>query len=178
MGIANQITILRIFLIPVFVIFLGYNKPLYALITFLIAGVTDALDGFVARKLNQVTTLGKILDPIADKALLISAFIFIYNSNLSVKFPYWFVVIVISRDVYIILGSLIIYLLKGNLEVRPSIYGKLTTFFQILSVLVILSANIIYIPLEIVYTVIYIATIFTVLSALTYTYEGLRQLTG
>ncbi len=178
MGIANQITILRIFLIPVFVIFLGYNKPLYALITFLIAGVTDALDGFVARKLNQVTTLGKVLDPIADKALLISAFIFVYNSNLSVKFPYWFVVIVISRDVYIILGSLIIYLLKGNLEVRPSIYGKLTTFFQILSVLVILSANIIYIPLEIVYTVIYIATIFTVLSALTYTYEGLRQLTG
>ncbi len=177
MGLANQITILRIFLIPVFIIFLGYNKPLYALITFIVAGITDALDGFVARKLNQITTLGKILDPIADKVLLISAFIFIYNSNLEIKFPYWFVVIVISRDIYIVMGSLIIYVLKGSLNVRPSIYGKLTTFFQILSVVITLLANITYIPLQFVYTVIYIATIFTLISALTYTYDGFKQLT-
>ncbi|MDQ7055123.1 MAG: CDP-alcohol phosphatidyltransferase family protein [Persephonella sp.] len=67
----------------------------------MIAGLTDALDGFVARRFNQITTLGKILDPIADKALLISSFVFIYTSDLAVKFPYWYVVIVISRDIYI-----------------------------------------------------------------------------
>jgi len=106
-GLANQLTILRIFLIPVFIIFIGYNKPLYALLVFVIAGITDALDGFVARKLNQITTIGKVLDPIADK------------------------------------------------------FGKLTTFFQILSVVVVLLANITYIPFELIYTIIYIATILT-----------------
>jgi len=175
-GIANQITILRIFLIPLFIIFLGYNKPLYALIVFLIAGITDALDGFLARKLNQITTLGKILDPLADKALLLSAFIFIYNSNLSIKFPFWYVVIVISRDFYILAGSLIIYLLKGEIDIKPSIFGKLTTFFQILSVILILLANITYVPFEIIYSIIYIATLFTFMSALGYTYDGIKQL--
>ncbi len=178
MGLANQLTILRIFLIPVFIIFIGYNKPLYALLVFIIAGITDALDGFVARKFNQITTIGKVLDPIADKALLLSAFIFIYNSNLDIKFPFWYVVIVISRDVYILFGSLIIYLLKGHLTVKPSIFGKLTTFFQILSVVVVLLANITYIPFEVIYSTIYIATIFTLISALGYTYDGLRQLTA
>ncbi len=178
MGIANQITILRIFLIPVFIIFLGYNKPLYALIVFVIAGVTDALDGFLARKLNQITTLGKILDPIADKALLLSAFIFIYNSNLDIKFPFWYVVIVISRDFYILTGSLLIYLLKGQIEIRPSILGKATTFFQILSVVVVLVANITFVSFEVIYATIYIATIFTFASAVGYTYEGIKQLTN
>jgi len=176
--IANQITILRIFMIPIFIIFLGYNQPLYALIVFLIAGITDALDGFLARKLNQVTTIGKILDPIADKALLLSAFIFIYNSNLDVKFPFWYIVIVISRDLYILVGSLIIYLLKGHIDIKPSILGKATTFFQILSVITVLIANITFVPFEAIYGVIYIATIFTFASAIGYTYEGIRQLTN
>ena len=176
MGLANQLTILRIFLIPVFVILLGYNKPEYALAIFIIAGLTDALDGYVARKFNQVTTLGKILDPIADKGLLISSFIFIYTSNLSIKFPYWFVVIVISRDIYILLGSALIYFMRGNLEVHPSIFGKATTFFQIMSVIVVLLANITFIPDILVNGIIYSASFFTVLSTLTYTYDGLQQL--
>lgn len=176
MGIANQITIFRIFLIPVFIILIGYNKPLYALLVFIIAGITDAIDGFVARKFNQITTLGKILDPIADKALLISSFIFIYNSSLPVRFPYWFVVIVISRDVYILLGSAIIYFLKGRIDIRPSVFGKATTFFQILSVVVILIANITTLPDEIIKGAIFTAAFFTVLSTITYTYDGIQQL--
>jgi len=176
MSLANQITIFRIFLIPVFIILIGYNKPLYALIVFVIAGLTDALDGFIARKFNQITTLGKILDPIADKALLVSSFVFIYTSDLQVKFPYWYVVIVISRDVYILLGSALIYFMRGYLDVKPSIFGKATTFFQILSVVVVLLANITEVPLEIVNGVIYTASFFTILSTLTYTYDGFQYL--
>ncbi|WP_293444692.1 CDP-diacylglycerol--glycerol-3-phosphate 3-phosphatidyltransferase [Persephonella sp.] len=176
MGFANQLTILRIFLIPVFIILIGYNKPLYALIVFIIAGLTDALDGFIARKFNQITTLGKILDPIADKALLVSGFIFIYTSDLQVKFPYWYVVIVISRDIYILLGSALIYFMKGYLDVRPSVFGKATTFFQILSVVAVLVANITYIPQNFVDWIIYTASFFTVLSTITYTYDGFQQI--
>ncbi|WP_457644139.1 CDP-diacylglycerol--glycerol-3-phosphate 3-phosphatidyltransferase [Persephonella sp.] len=176
MGLANQITLFRILLVPVFIIFIGYNEPLYALITFFIAGITDALDGFIARKFNQITTLGKILDPIADKTLLISSFFFIYNSDMSVKFPFWYVVLVISRDIYILVGSAIIYFLKGSLEVKPSIFGKATTFFQILSVIVILLANITTIDILIVDGVIYAATAFTILSTLTYFQEGIQRL--
>ncbi|WP_457622424.1 CDP-diacylglycerol--glycerol-3-phosphate 3-phosphatidyltransferase [Persephonella sp.] len=176
MGLANQITLFRILLVPVFIIFIGYNEPLYALITFFIAGITDALDGFIARKFNQITTLGKILDPIADKTLLISSFFFIYNSDMSVKFPFWYVVLVISRDIYILVGSAIIYFLKGSLEVKPSIFGKATTFFQILSVIVILLANITTVDILIVDGVIYAATAFTILSTLTYFQEGIQRL--
>ena len=176
MGLANQLTILRIFLIPIFVILIGYNKPLYALIVFIVAGLTDALDGFIARKFNQITTFGKILDPIADKALLVSGFIFIYSSDLPVKFPYWYVVIVISRDIYILLGSALIYFMKGYIDVRPSVFGKATTFFQILSVVAVLVANITYIPQDFVDWIIYTASFFTVLSTITYTYDGFQQI--
>ena len=176
MNLANLLTILRIFLIPFFIISLGYNKPLIALIIFSIAGITDAIDGFIARKFNQETVLGKILDPIADKTLLISSFIFIYNSNLTVKFPYWFVVIVISRDIFILLGSSVIYLLKGNLKVEPTIFGKATTFFQILSIIIILSANILDVPYIIINIVMCITIAFTIISALTYLQNGLKQL--
>ena len=176
MNLANLLTIIRIFLIPVFIILIGYNKPLWALIVFAIAGLTDALDGYIARKFNQETLLGKILDPIADKSLLISSFIFIYNSDLKVKFPFWYVVIVISRDMFILLGSLVIYFIKGNLKIEPSIFGKATTFFQILSIITILLANIIPINKFIIYSVIYVSSIFTILSAITYLNTGLEQL--
>ncbi len=176
MGLANKITIFRIFLIPLFVIFIGYNKPFYALITFFIAGVSDALDGYIARKRNEITRLGKILDPIADKALLISAFVFIHTSDLQVKFPFWFVVLVISRDIYILLGSFLIQHMKGYLEVKPSIFGKATTFFQISSVIIVLLANIILIPQLYVDVIIYTTTFFTIISAIGYTIDGVQQL--
>jgi len=178
MGLANQLTILRIFLVPVFIICLGYNKPLCALAVFALAGITDALDGFVARKFNQITTLGRILDPIADKALLVSSFVFIYNSDLLIKFPFWFVVLVISRDVYIIAGAALIYFLKGNLDVKPSIFGKATTFFQIITVVFVLLANVFSIPEVLINSLIYITTAFTIISTITYTYEGISQIKG
>ncbi len=176
LNIPNLLTILRFILIPIFIIAMGYNKPTIALFIFLIAGITDALDGYIARRFKQETILGKILDPIADKTLLVSSFVFIYNSNLNVKFPFWFVVIVISRDTFILLGSVIIYLIKGKLKVEPSIFGKATTFFQIVSVVIVLMANIVHIPTTMLNTIIYLTVIFTVISAITYLYSGLQQL--
>ncbi len=176
MNIANILTIIRIFLVPLFIIYIGYNKPLWALIIFAIAGLTDAIDGYIARKFNQETLLGKILDPIADKFLLVSSFIFIYNSNLEIRMPFWYVVIVISRDIFILLGSLVIYLIKGNLKIEPSIFGKATTFFQIVSIITILLANIIPLDRYLIDGSIYISSIFTILSALTYLHMGLEQL--
>lgn len=178
MGLANKLTLLRIFLVPLFIILLGYNQPLYALIVFTIAGLTDAIDGYIARKRDEITLFGKIVDPIADKTLLLSAFIFIYNSNLVYKFPFWFVVLVISRDMYILLGSALIYLIKGHLKVNPSVFGKATTFFQIGTVIYTLTINIdsrLY--NEVVYDGLIGITVFMmVLSVLRYTYDGISQL--
>lgn len=178
MGLANKLTLLRIFLVPVFIILLGYNQPLYALIVFTVAGLTDAIDGYIARKRNEITLFGKIVDPIADKTLLLSAFIFIYNSSLSYKFPFWLVVLVISRDMYILLGSALIYLMKGHLKVNPSVFGKATTFFQIGTVIYTLTVNIderLY--SKVVYDVLTgITVMMMVLSVLRYTYDGMSQL--
>ncbi|RUM61227.1 MAG: CDP-diacylglycerol--glycerol-3-phosphate 3-phosphatidyltransferase [Persephonella sp.] len=176
MNIANILTLVRIFLVPLFIISLGYNKPILALIIFTIAGITDALDGFIARRFKQETTLGKVLDPIADKSLLISSFIFIYNSKLDVKFPYWFVIIAISRDIFILLGSSIIYIIKGYLKVEPNIFGKVTTFFQILSIITVLLANITYIPTILIQAIIFVTTAFTLISTFVYLQQGLKQL--
>lgn len=178
MGLANKLTLLRIFLVPIFIILIGYSEPLYALIVFTVAGLTDAIDGYVARKRNEITQFGKIVDPIADKTLLLSAFVFIYNSSLMYKFPFWFVVLVISRDVYILLGSFLIYLIKGHLKVNPSIFGKMTTFLQIGTVIYVLGSNIyggIY--NSYIYDILLGITVFMmVLSILRYSYDGINQL--
>ncbi len=178
MEIPNILTILRIILVPVFIIFIWYNMPVYALITFIVAGLTDALDGYIARKYKQETQLGKILDPIADKTLLISAFIFLFNSKLQIKLPFWFLVIAISRDIYILAGGFLIYILKGYLKVKPSIFGKATTFFQITLIVYVLSSNIdISLYNEYLFNIILgLNILFLTLSTLTYTYDGLMQI--
>lgn len=178
MGLANKLTLIRIFLVPIFIISLGYNQPLIALIVFTVAGLTDALDGYIARKRNEITMFGKIVDPIADKTLLLSAFIFIYNSNLAIKFPFWLVVLVISRDIYILFGSFLIYLIKGHIRVHPSVFGKATTFLQISTVIYVLAVNI---EINLYNTVLYeslitLTVLMMILSVARYSYDGLYQL--
>lgn len=177
-NLANILTLIRLLLVPVFIIALWYQKPFIAFVIFTVAGITDAIDGYIARKFNQVSQFGKIVDPIADKTLLVSAFIFIFNSQLPIKFPFWFVVLVISRDLYILAGSLLIYFIKGYLKVNPSVFGKATTFFQITTVIYTLLSNIdISFYNEVFYdTLLGITLLFMVLSTLTYTYDGFRQL--
>ena len=132
MNIPNFLSLLRILLVPVMVIFLMQNAFLKAIVVLVVSGLTDALDGFLARILNQQTTLGAYLDPIADKALLASCFI-----TLSVKgiMPGWLTVIVISRDFIILLGVAVLSMMSMPYDIRPAFISKVTTAIQLIMVL-------------------------------------------
>lgn len=146
MTIANQITILRILLIPVFVLFCVYYgrsvengapgewQRLAAIIVFILAAATDGLDGYVARHWNQRSKLGAVLDPIADKGLLLTAIITLSISNWSTSFPLWFPVLVITRDAIILTGCGVLYFLNKELEVKPTWSGKTATALQMVAI--------------------------------------------
>jgi cardiolipin synthase len=136
LNIPNFLTLLRIAAIPVFLIFLGDHRYGHALAIFVAAGVTDALDGAIARLMHSKTTLGAYLDPAADKLLLLSAFISLAFLN---EVPRWLVVIVLSRDVVVVLGYFLLFTMtQETMEVRPTVAGKLATFFQLGSVAFVL----------------------------------------
>ncbi|MDQ6913847.1 MAG: CDP-diacylglycerol--glycerol-3-phosphate 3-phosphatidyltransferase [Verrucomicrobiota bacterium] len=187
---ANKITIVRICLIPAFVtmaIYYGQSVQngdpqewmrFTAIIIFLVAAVSDGLDGYVARRYNQRSRLGVILDPIADKGLLLSGIITLSISNWSEvdphygRFPIWFPVLVITRDVVIVVGSLVLHLLNGTVRVRPSWTGKVATVLQMAAIAwVMLQLRIL--PLS--YLVI-AAGFFTFISGVIYVLDGVRQL--
>ncbi len=144
---ANQFTICRLFVVPFFITAVLYYSPetdhlrFVALGIFLAAITLDVLDGYVARKFNQETKAGAILDPLADKILFISAFICLYKISVLfsvVRFPIWLVVAVISRDVILLLGAMVIQLINGDISINPTVWGKATVFFQSLAVIGIL----------------------------------------
>ena len=126
---ANQLTLLRMLLIPAFVIFVLYGSLGWALIVFVTAGVTDGLDGLIARWSGQKTQLGAWLDPMADKLLLVTTFIVLTlpGLNLENRLPTWLTVCIISRDVVIVLTVAIVNLAIGRRTFRPSIFGKIAT---------------------------------------------------
>ena len=132
-SIPNILTVLRILLTPIFVILLLRHFFTGALIVFAAAGLSDGLDGFIARCLNQRTRLGAYLDPTADKMMLASAFIMLVVLDV---IPDWITVIVIARDVIIFIGIAIFTLTEKSYEVRPTIVSKCTTAAQILLVLI------------------------------------------
>jgi len=137
----NRITIFRMILVPVFIMCILYGWLNAALIIFIVATITDALDGYMARKLNQKTKIGAILDPIADKMLIGSAFISLSMvSGLPdfLKMPVYVPIIIISRDFFILLGVGLIYLLYGKMDVKPTNLSKLTTLFQMLTIISVL----------------------------------------
>ena len=127
--VANLLTILRLVLIPVFVTAIFYNRFLVALAVFFTAALTDGLDGLVARAFNQKTPLGEILDPMADKLLLVTAFIVLTLPGYTIlpPLPFWLTATVISRDLFIVLGALVINMTTGLNRFPPSIPGKLNT---------------------------------------------------
>lgn len=126
---ANQLTLLRMLLIPAFVIALVYGYAGWGLATFVTAGVTDALDGLIARRTGQKTTLGTWLDPMADKLLLVTAFVILTLPGLGQanRLPLWLTVLVISRDVAIVLTVAVVNLALGPRTFRPSLPGKVAT---------------------------------------------------
>lgn len=169
-GLPNLLTAARILLIPLFVGLLLYERHGAAALVFCGAGLTDLLDGFLARRLKSLTRLGAFLDPLADKLLSVSSFI-----TLAVKgpIPAWFVVIVISRDVIISLGTLLLTLSDGAFDIIPSPLGKVTTFLQfvtiLMTVLFLMDARLLFLW----QTVLFAAALMTVLSGLHYLYRGL-----
>ena len=133
MGLANWLTIVRILLVPVLVICVVYNRALLAFSTFVVAGVTDMMDGYIARTRGSKTRLGAFLDPLADKLLLTASFV-----TLTYKYPkvlpFWLTVIVLSRDLLLILVAVLIMLTGGQLNPTPTALGKASTMFQMLTV--------------------------------------------
>jgi cardiolipin synthase len=172
-SIPNILTLVRILLTPVFVILLLRDMFPVALLVFTAAGISDGLDGLIARYLNQRTTLGSYLDPAADKLLLTSAFIVMAVLGI---IPDWLMVIVIPRDVVIVLGLAILTLTEKKYEVKPTLVSKCTTAIQILVVFVSL-----YDPahtkLALLHPVLLWGTaILTTLSGLHYIYIGMNIL--
>lgn len=141
--VANLLTFLRLILIPVFVTAVYYQHFIWALGLFLFAAITDGLDGLVARSFNQKTQLGAILDPMADKILLVTAFIILSLPRFTVTspIPFWLTATAISRDVFIVLGAAIINMTMGFSSFRPSIPGKLNTLVQMVTIVLFLVAN-------------------------------------
>jgi cardiolipin synthase len=133
MGLANWLTIVRILLVPVLVICLVYNRVLLALSTFIVAAVTDMMDGYIARTRGAKTRLGAFLDPLADKLLLTASFV-----TLTYKFPkvlpFWLTAIVLSRDLLLVLVVMLIMLTGGHLNPTPTWLGKTSTVAQMLTV--------------------------------------------
>ncbi|HEV2095200.1 MAG TPA: CDP-alcohol phosphatidyltransferase family protein, partial [Chthoniobacterales bacterium] len=149
-----------------------------AIFIFLLAAVSDGLDGYIARRYNQRSTLGVILDPIADKGLLLSGIITLSISNWSEidpeygKFPAWFPVLVIARDAVILVGSAVLHLLNGRVQVRPSWTGKVATVLQMAAIAwVMLQFR--FMPLL---YVVAAAGFFTFVSGVIYVMDGVRQL--
>jgi cardiolipin synthase len=140
---ANQLTLLRMLLIPAFVLLVVYGYFGWALIAFLVAGATDAFDGLAARTAGQKTTLGAWLDPAADKLLLVTTFIVLTLPNLDLanRIPVWLTILVISRDVGIVLTVAIVSLAMGPRTFEPSLLGKAATAFFILTCVVIMYFN-------------------------------------
>jgi CDP-diacylglycerol--glycerol-3-phosphate 3-phosphatidyltransferase len=189
---ANKITVVRILMIPVFVtLAIYYGESIQedhpqdwmrftAITVFLLAALSDGLDGYVARRYNQRSSLGVILDPIADKGLLLSGIITLSISNWSQvdphygKFPAWFPVLVITRDAVILLGSAVLHILNGRVRVRPSWTGKVATVLQMAAIAwVMLQLRIV--PL--IY-IVFAAGFFTLISGIVYVRDGVRQLSA
>jgi cardiolipin synthase len=187
---ANKITVLRILMIPAFVTMAIYygesiqrGAPLEwqrfaAIIIFLVAAASDGLDGYVARRYNQRSRLGVILDPIADKGLLLSGVITLSISNWSQvdpdygKFPAWFPVLVITRDAVILVGAIVLHVLNGKVQVKPRWTGKVATVLQMIAIAWVM-LQLRFIPLPFV---VICAGVFTLASGVVYVLDGVRQL--
>lgn len=184
---ACKITIGRFLAVPLFVLLLIYyteglaagqpNEYLRAaaLAVFLLATLSDALDGYIARSRKEITRLGTILDPLADKAILLSALVLLTRPSLKAlqpQFPVAYTLVVISRDAFLIAGAFVIDHYAGRVHVRPRLPGKAATFFQMVVVVWVLAPG----PRQAFGLLIWIAGFFTVLSGLMYFADGLRQI--
>lgn len=182
MTLPNQITIGRILLIPVFVILAIYygktaaaghpdeNLRIATIAVFLTAALSDGVDGWLARRYHLKSRLGALLDPIADKGLMLTAIITLSVTRWPYEIPVWYPVLVIARDIIIITGCGILRLLNDHLEIRPSLSGKASTFFQMLTIAVVM------LQWRHCEPVVWVSGVVTLLSGFGYVAKGVRLL--
>jgi CDP-diacylglycerol--glycerol-3-phosphate 3-phosphatidyltransferase len=195
---ANKITLTRIFMIPLFVLMAVYygqsvarGEPLEwqrytAIAIFVIAAASDGIDGYIARRYHQRSKLGVILDPIADKGLLITALITLSVSNWHYEMPTWFPIFVIARDVIVVMGAVVLHMLNGTVKIRPIWSGKAATALQMVALsFVLLQLNFFStkvhigswtLPVDFLDIPVYLAGLFTAVSGFAYIVEGVHQL--
>jgi cardiolipin synthase len=171
----NQITLLRLGFLPFFLILISYEHFKWALLLLVVAGLSDGIDGLLARQLNQRSSLGAYLDPIADKLLLSSSFIILAFKQ---KIAWWLTIIVLSRDILILVVAVVIILISGYRPFPPSIYGKLTTMLEIVLVFtVVLTAAYPHSRLSpVIQLLIYTVAASAIFSALLYSFAITRRL--
>jgi CDP-diacylglycerol--glycerol-3-phosphate 3-phosphatidyltransferase len=142
-----------------------------ALGIFILGVISDAVDGYVARKAKLQSKAGLILDPLGDKLLLMGAFLFLSPiSKMEIRFPLWVTLIVISRDLIILLGTLVIYMVKQKIDIHPTRWGKMTTTFQMFSVIVVL------LQFKFSFILWWLAALFTIVSGTDYVMRGFKVL--
>ena len=187
---ATKVTLLRFLFIPVFVLLTLYYiiglqagegaeycayYRVGALVVFMLVALTDALDGYLARSRNEITELGRILDPLADKTLLLSAILVLTRPGLpqlQPQLPVWFSCIVLSRDVLLVLGAWVIHHFSGQMRVHPRMTGKIATFLQMGTVVWALADG----PARLFPWCAAAAAAFTLVSGGQYALDGIRQL--
>jgi cardiolipin synthase (CMP-forming) len=171
--IPNLITLFRILLTPLFIIFLIQGRYRQALAVFVLAGVSDVADGLIARWWQQKSRLGSYLDPAADKLLMSASFVTLSISHL---IPSWLTVVVISRDVILGLGALILRLADYPLVIRPSPAGKLTTMLQLITVglVLLVKGKLVHLPPGVLSIFFYLTGGLTAISGTHYLYRGLK----
>lgn len=169
MNLANKITIIRIFFIPFFITLLIYDFRITAFALFCIIGITDGVDGFIARVRQERTELGSFLDPMADKLLLTTSFI---TLSIIKELPVWLTIIVVSRDMILVIGAILTHIITGSLVISPSLLGKATTFFQIITISVVLLVQLLEASPFILHILFLTTASFTVASGIHYIYLG------
>src|SRR3981189_3082458 len=173
----NQITFLRLGFLPVFLMLIAYDRYRWALLVLIVSGLSDGVDGLLARSLNQRSALGAYLDPIADKLLLSSSFVLLAFKK---QLAWWLTILVFSRDVLILIVAVVILLTSGYRPFPPRIYGKLTTASEIVLVfLIVLGAAY---PNNHVgalnHVLIYAVTVLSIGSGFHYSFTTARHLSG
>ena len=171
--IPNLITLFRIIITPLFIIFLIQGNYRKAFVVFVLAGVSDLADGLIARGWQQKSRLGSYLDPLADKVLMAASFV---TLSIYHQIPSWLTVVVLSRDVTLATGVLIFRLADIPLTVRPSLAGKWTTTFQLITVGFVLLSKIWAFPPLVLPVFFWVTGILTSVSGLQYFYRGIKQM--
>jgi cardiolipin synthase len=171
MNLPNSITLFRVVLIPFFINLMIYGYYREALAVFVVACITDALDGMLARLMKSKTDLGAFLDPMADKLLIVSAFVTLVLLKM---LPVWLAIVVISRDVILVFGSIIVYFMQHNFTVKPSFIGKLTTVLQLLCVTLTLVQVDYDLELGLLHVLQWATAVVTVASGVQYVSRGMK----